>query len=213
MADYYIQFSAKIDRLTEAERAWLTERVSLWPGSDIREDQDGEHGSRPEQDDQVAQVGVEECDEEEEHDEDEEDDSVGFEWQFVGDSLEFWTMTGTDDCLDIIQSLVQEFLQTFRPQESWWMLFALTCTKPALNEMTGGAVFVTAQGHEYMDGFKWIGEMIQRREQDFIEAAAIAEARRLFAEGTVEWEDSHEEEAGVEKELGELEFEEGAESQ
>jgi hypothetical protein len=41
-----------------------------------------------------------------------------------------------------------------------------------------------------------------------IEAASIAEARELFAEGVVDWDDSQEEQAGVETELGDLVFEE-----
>jgi hypothetical protein len=41
-----------------------------------------------------------------------------------------------------------------------------------------------------------------------IEASSIAEARQLFAEEGVDWEDSQEEQADVETQLGDLEFEE-----
>jgi hypothetical protein len=41
-----------------------------------------------------------------------------------------------------------------------------------------------------------------------IEASSIAEARQLFAEDGVDWDDSQEEQADVQTELGELEFEE-----
>ena len=41
-----------------------------------------------------------------------------------------------------------------------------------------------------------------------IEASSIAEARKLFAEEGVDWEDIQEEQGDVEDELGELEFEE-----
>jgi hypothetical protein len=40
-----------------------------------------------------------------------------------------------------------------------------------------------------------------------IEASSITEARELFAEGGVDWEDSQEEQTDVQTELGDLEFE------
>jgi hypothetical protein len=45
-----------------------------------------------------------------------------------------------------------------------------------------------------------------------IEAASVAEARQLFADGCVEWEDYDEEEGDAETELGEIEFEEISEA-
>jgi hypothetical protein len=46
-----------------------------------------------------------------------------------------------------------------------------------------------------------------------IEASSIAEARELFAEEGVDWEDTQEEKGDVETELGDIEFEEIPETQ
>ena len=48
---------------------------------------------------------------------------LDFEWEFVGDSLHLWNMEGTEECLDQIPVLVQEFLAKFRPLDSWSMSF------------------------------------------------------------------------------------------
>jgi hypothetical protein len=130
VASYYTQFSAQIDRLTEEERAWLTEQLESNPEK-LNDSED----------------------------ESSEDESLwDFEWQFVNDSLHLWTMTGNGCCLGTLPSLVQKFLAKSRPLKSWSMLFALTCSSPVLNETTGGALFVTADSCEYMDGFQWVGE-------------------------------------------------------
>jgi hypothetical protein len=59
--------------------------------------------------------------------------------------------------------LVQKFLRQFRPNESWSLAFATTCSKLRLGEFGGGVCFVTAGSIKSFDA----GDFVSRRRAAF----------------------------------------------
>ena len=62
--------------------------------------------------------------------------------------------------------LVQKFLCRFRPDKSWSVTYASTCSKPRVDSFGGGAVFVTTDEIKFDSAW------------DFIEREAAAFAAR-----------------------------------
>lgn len=164
------QFSATIDRLTEEERAWLTEQLD--PDKGIHADS-GNHDSDESKNGESRDFDSRDRGDSDDENRDDLDAGLqdlinelggadfDFRWEFEADSLHAWNMEGSEESLDDIASLVQEFLAKFRPLESWWMLFAESGSGPVPNEITGGAVFVTAEDYEYLDGSQWVAEKLR----------------------------------------------------
>ena len=90
----------------------------------------------------------------------EDDEEPDFEWGFQGDLLALWSMRGQGSCLDQVGALVRDFLARYRPDSSWTLTFAVTCSRPMLDQFAGGALFVTADGVEYHNSDRWLAERI-----------------------------------------------------
>jgi hypothetical protein len=80
--------------------------------------------------------------------------------------VHLWADADDHNNLGALAHLVQKFLRRFRPDESWSVTYASTCSKPRVDSFGGGAVFVTAD--EIKFDSTW----------DFIERKAAALAAR-----------------------------------
>ena len=63
-----------------------------------------------------------------------------------------------------IAKFVRDFLKRFRPNDSFSLEYAFTCSKPRLDSFGGGAVFVTAVEIEHMDTAAWVAERCREHE-------------------------------------------------
>ena len=127
MADYYTEYSAEIDELTDDEIKWLEARFK-----DIEE-----AGA----DDDVDDLGQVEL----------RDGTLWFCAEESGDPR-------------AVAEFVRDFLKRFRPNDSFSLEYALTCSKPRLDGFGGGAVFVTAVEIEHMDTAAWLAERCREHE-------------------------------------------------
>jgi hypothetical protein len=159
MANHYLQFSEAITHLSIAERDWLQaqlETVYVFGDKEYAEHEVPQElltgdatwcGCR-------AFRGMPDV---------EIDDDVGFEYELLEDEelgRHLWVYADEDGDPDRVAHLVQKFLRQFRPQESWSLTYATTCSKLRLGEFAGGARFVTADGIESFDACDFL---IQRR--------------------------------------------------
>ena len=132
MADYYAQFSTRLEKLNAEEAEWLRDQL----------DRDFEEDERP--------TWL-----------DEADDAPGFEWDLFEDTLGLWTMNGSATDLHSATELVREFLERFRPNSYWSIQYATTCSRPKLDAFGGGVAFVTAAEVEFHDGGNWLSQRIE----------------------------------------------------
>jgi hypothetical protein len=128
MADYFTQFSEMLGDLTDQERAWIKER--------IKEDQQAKDEDS---------YGW--CD---------DDRVMEFDFEFEPEGLveesHFWIYSDTCGSPDCVADFVQKFLARFRPEDSWTLSWANTCSKPRLDSFGGGTMVVTASEIKACDG-------------------------------------------------------------
>lgn len=128
MANYYTLFSEMIGDLTDDERAWIKDRIE-------------EHGQAQD----GAACGYED-----------DDRVMDFDYDFEpeGDVEEshFWVYSEECGNIDCVCDFVQKFLAKFRPDQTWTMSYAFSCSKPRLDAFGGGKAKVTAQGWHACDG-------------------------------------------------------------
>jgi len=136
MANNYTQFSEVLEELTEEEMAWLQATL---------EDQDDEERYR------FLQGNPE-------VDFDNMGDCLGFDYE-LGKQEKRLYITGEEDGEPLhVATLVQQFLQKFRPTDCWWMTWAATCSKMRVGEFSGGAIFVTANEIQWLEASNWAWE-------------------------------------------------------
>jgi hypothetical protein len=150
MADNYLQFSEAIVKLSIEERDWLQRQLET-----ICVVGDREYAEDEIPDDALTgDVAWSGCRAFRDLPDVDSDDDDGFQFEFreneeLGPYL--WIYAEESGSPDRVAHLVQKFLRQFRPQESWSLTYATTCSKLALGEFGGGACFVTAGSIETFD--------------------------------------------------------------
>lgn len=86
----------------------------------------------------------------------------GFNWSLERGSgkTNLWLYAEEYGDLDNLMALVQEFLATFRPNDSFGLTWSEICSKPRIGEFGGGCLFITANevktmgSHMALENFK-----------------------------------------------------------
>jgi len=144
MADNYLQFSEAIDDLTAGEETWLKEQLEtiIVFGDKVYLE------SEPVKDrlavEEPAFVGSRFL--RDNPDFDSSFDVLGFDFAFEEQEnvRSLWLYAESYGDPNHVAWLIQKFLKQFRPDRSWSLTYASTCSKPRVGEFGGGAVFVTA---------------------------------------------------------------------
>ena len=128
MADYFTQFSEMITDLTDCERAWIKARIRENSAA-----QDEDAGGFQE-DGRV----------------------MDFSWDFELEGLiqesHFWIYADAYGDIDCVANFVQKFLAKFRPDDTFQLTYANTCSKPRPGSFSAGALYVTATETKHCDG-------------------------------------------------------------
>lgn len=151
MADYYLQFSETLDELTPEEEQWLHEQFAGDPDTGCP----------------VFLLDYED------RDADDTDYHFGMSFDGQGDSRHLWLYADGHGDVGRVAHLVQKFLKQFRPDESWSLGYATTCSKPRVGEFGGGAVFVTARDIRWRN----VDDIIAQEEAWFQASKAAAEVK------------------------------------
>lgn len=159
MANSYLEFSEVIPNLTDTEITWLRQQLEIvyvFDGIEYGEDKVPEQldpadaqwtGCRAFRDMQDFEPDFGE--------------GAGFAYEFVLNDLNsqwhrhLWVHTEEFGCVDRIAHLVQKFLRTFRPKDSWSLTYATTCSRPRVGEFGGGAVVVAADRIRWINSHHW----------------------------------------------------------
>jgi hypothetical protein len=166
MANSYLQFSQVIPHLTQDEETWLRrqlERVHVFGEREYTEEELPKDLDRQDAD-WIGFRGWRDAEAEMQ-----DDVFVGFQHEFHdGDDRDrwdryLWVFAEENGNPDALVHLVCKFLRQFRPQECWSLTYAITCSKPRVDEFGGGAAFVTA------DEVRWESsdEFIRQAKDDF----------------------------------------------
>jgi hypothetical protein len=76
--------------------------------------------------------------------------------RFILQEQGLWlTDDGGDGSLDLVAAIVQEYLQTWAPENHWTLTWAETCSAPRFGAFGGGALVVTAKEIHWMDTWSW----------------------------------------------------------
>jgi hypothetical protein len=184
MAESYLEFSEVIAHLHPDQEAWLRrqlEVVYVFGDLEYPEDDLPEHLDPADADWYGCRAWRDLADYEPE-----EDSPVGFAWEFhddrelpegMGRHLWFHSEEGGEP--ERVAHLVRKFLREFRPQESWSLSYALTCSKPCPGEFGGGAVFVTARQIRHFSTFDWIEACARSFQSQQEVAGLVRDAKRL----------------------------------
>jgi len=182
MASHYLQFSAAIDRLTDAERSWLQQQLELVYafGEVLFSEQElpSDHsiasaswcGLRV-----FADLSKDPAD---------DDGDAGFEFAFAEDEAlgqYLWLFAEEYGNPDHVAHLVRKFLKTFRPTESWSLTYACTCSKPRLDAFGGGTVRVTTDGVESFDAHDFASAPPPPIKSDIVTTCSRRELATLLA--------------------------------
>ncbi len=172
MAEYYLEFSQVLPHLTDEEFDWLTQQlevVHVIDGREVAADS-MPAGLDPEQ---AEWSGYRFYRDYEDDLPDTED--AGFCFELIeGEDSDFgrhlWVYAEDHGDLGPLAHLVQKFLRRFRPDTSWSVAYASTCSKPRVDSFGGGAVFVTAD--EIKFDSSW--DFIEREAAAFVARRACA---------------------------------------
>ncbi|MCG8583114.1 MAG: hypothetical protein MI757_00180 [Pirellulales bacterium] len=168
MANNYRSFSEQIENLTDEEIDWLERQTDTVRFRSVA-------GPDPEQ--EVLEIALTE------DDENYEEEGMRFLVEAVGDAeqarlvddfgmikfTEFgyeldkqgrtlWLFAEENGDVGQVAILVQQFLRTFRPHESFSLTAADYCSKPRLGEFGGAAAFITATEILLMSTGDWVAE-------------------------------------------------------
>jgi hypothetical protein len=167
MANNFIQFSEMIPHLTEEEGRWLKEQLEVifihagkeYTEADLpkglsRSDLEWS-GCRAYRDLDGFDPAV--------------DEGAGFAYAFDLENDDptswgshLWVYAEEYGELERLTHLVQKFLKRFRPNRSWSLGYACTCSKPRVGEFGGGAVFVTAERIVWQDSWTFLAKKEKR---------------------------------------------------
>ena len=179
MANDYLQFSEIVPRLSPEEEGWLQEQLQSIQALGDRE--------YPEDapDDKVLPPGEPDFTGprflRDNPDFDSDSEVLGFKFAFHGEhdphdawGRHLWIYAEESGDPTHVAWLVRKFLARFRPDESWSLTFATTCSKLRAGEFGGGAVFVTAHGIQSQDSYIFV-ENQGKAFQGQIEAARLVQ--------------------------------------
>lgn len=158
MADHYTQFSEVIDRLTPEECEWLEEAL-LGPPENAW-DKDGECP--------VSQSKLDAwCDKFQVSD---VEYWPEFEWEIKARDGEhyLWVYSEESGSLEDLGNFIHAFLKKFRPESCFRLTWSGTCSSMRAGAFTGGAIFVTKEGVQYMSAHGWAGDKEQEWEHDHV---------------------------------------------
>lgn len=158
MSDYYLEFSQVLSHLDDEESDWLRQQLEIvhvfgtqeFPVSKMPPDLDPAYANWSgyrfyrEYDEEVFDT-----------------EEAGFCFQFMDredreHGCQLWVYSQDNGELDPLAHLVQRFLSRFRPDQSWSMTYATTCSKPYVDSFGGGAVFVTAGEIKFSNAWDFI---------------------------------------------------------
>lgn len=161
MADNFLQFSETLDDLKPEEADWLRQQlepIAVIDGKEYPEDDDAVRNCETEPSYRGLRFlqGYEDLED--------DADMQGFEVDFQKDedNTHAWISAEAYGDPDRVAHLIQKFLKQFRPDQSWSLTYATTCSKLRVGEFGGGAVFVTA------------GEIHWQSSREFIEQQRAA---------------------------------------
>jgi hypothetical protein len=154
--DYYIQFSEVIDNVTSEELEWFNKEVH----PPYREEN---------WDDEKIQTWMQErrivdLDDIEYYPS--FDFKVTTKWDVP---TNIWIFSD-DSCsgnVDHVAELMQRFLRKFRPDDCFYLGWCCYCSRPAVGEAGGGAIFVTADGIKSVSSFGMIDEWRRDHEKKY----------------------------------------------
>jgi hypothetical protein len=166
MADYYLEYSQVLAHLSNEEFDWLTQQLEFVHAFDGREfaADSMSAGLDPEQ---AEWSGYRFYRDYEDDLPDAHDAGFCFELIEREDSdfgRHLWVYADDHGDLGPLAHLVQKILRRFRPDKSWSVTYATSCSKPRVDSFGGGAVFVTADEIKFDSAW----DFVER------EAAAIA---------------------------------------
>ena len=183
MANNYLQFSEVIPQLTTQEADWLRgqlEVVCVFGEHEHPEDKLPSGMNR----DEADWIGCRAYRDMLGYDPNYGWD-LGFEYQFSRNDRDkvwgrhLWLYADESGAVDRVAHLVQKFLKAHRPDESWSLTWAVSCSKPRVGEFGGGAVFVTAEEISWQDAHDFAADrqLSLRPRRDIV--ALIARAQRI----------------------------------
>jgi hypothetical protein len=161
VANNYLEFSEVIQNLTAEEEAWLRDQLEIIHVFGSQEYPDGQvpdnlDTHQPEWYGCRAWRDLEDCDPD-------DGEYVGFEYEFHDDDhppegwgRHLWIFTSEWGCLERVAHLVRKFLRQFRPDQSWALTYAVTCSKRRVGTFGGGAVFVTASEVKWQNAWDFV---------------------------------------------------------
>jgi len=83
------------------------------------------------------------------------------DWERIDDgSIWFHGEESLD--VDAAALVIQRFLRDCRPDGCVGLTYAVTCSKPRLDEFDGGGIFITSSKIKTMNGYSWIQEQINK---------------------------------------------------
>ena len=188
MANNYLQFSEVIPQLTTQEADWLRgqlEVVCVFGEHEHPEDKLPPGLDR----DKADWIGCRAYRDMLDYDPNYGWD-LGFEYDFSQDDHDqdwgrhLWLYADESGAVDRVSHLVQKFLKAHRPDESWSLTWAVSCSKPRVGEFGGGAVFVTAEEITWQDAYDFAADrkLSLRPRRDIV--ALIARAQRIGVQVT-----------------------------
>ncbi len=147
MADYYLEFSQVLSHLGDEELDWIRQQLEIVY---VFGNQEFTLGNLP-PDLEAAYAAWSGYRFYRDFDEDVPDaEEAGFCFEIddredAEHGRHLWVYAQEHGELGPLAHLVQRFLSRFRPDQSWSVTYASTCSKPRLDSFGGGAVFVTAR--------------------------------------------------------------------
>ena len=151
MANNYLQFSEALTIETAEERAWVEWHMELPSKAE----------EVPEEEEETSKVYQEYLRIAELYEFDDIYSNFDFEWEIEesGDKVSMWIYAEEGGNVSNVATFVQQFLRKFHPDKCWSLTWAETCSKMAVGEFSGGAVFVTAEKIEWMGAYDWAQSM------------------------------------------------------
>lgn len=124
MANNYLQFSEEISNTTPEERAWFDKIYNLEPGIDTY---DGPEG-----------LDLNE----------EEVDRLGWGFDFSHGDEGTWINAEESGDPDLVGKVVHTFIKKFRPNYTFRLTWAETCSSMRIGQFSGGCLVVDKDGYE-----------------------------------------------------------------
>ena len=90
-------------------------------------------------------------------------DWPGFLWSFQEeqDDRHLWIHSDESADIEVVASLIQEFIKKFRPHDNHGFECSYSASRPFEGAFGGSAVFVTAEEIKWMHTNEWLGEQYE----------------------------------------------------